>query len=320
MSSQRLLTPIVRLAALAAVAAGGAARSLADEPAVSWRGDYASALAESQSSGRPLWIQFTGSWCPNCARMERDSFPSPTVAARANSEFVPVKLQADANQEMAVDLGLTGIPASVIVAPDRNVLAVHQGYLGPEELDGMLATAAAAVAPRPEPRTEEAREAELAGFCPVSLVVDRELVAGRAEFAAEYDGRVYRLASAEALESFRGDPERFVPANDGRCPVERLDAHRDTPGDPRLGALYKDHLYLCASKADRARFMAHPRRYAAVGVEDGGGCPHCLAERGETVPGDPRFSLTLDGRRYWFPDEGHRGAFLSLAPSDTIRR
>ncbi|KAJ3048203.1 hypothetical protein HK102_012749, partial [Quaeritorhiza haematococci] len=128
------------------------------------------------------------------------------------------------------------------------------------------------------------------------------------------------FANLVTFNLFRRDPERYVPANDGRCPVEQLEQGREAPGDPRYGALYKGRLYLCASVEDRLRFVQDPERYSTVGVEAQGNCPHCLDAEGLAVPGDPRYSLTQGGRRYWFPDESHRAAFMSLAPSQTIRR
>ena len=66
--------------------------ALAAEPeSIAWRDDYDNlALEEARAANRLLWIQFTGPWCPNCTRMERDSFPDPVVVqARANSRSCP---------------------------------------------------------------------------------------------------------------------------------------------------------------------------------------------------------------------------------------
>ena len=75
-------------------------------------------------------------WCPNCTRMEQDSFSHPAIRGHARQSFVPVKLRADANEELALHFELSGLPATVIVAPSREVLAVRQGYLGPERPGG----------------------------------------------------------------------------------------------------------------------------------------------------------------------------------------
>ena len=49
--------------------------------AISWREDYGEALVEARASDHLLWIQFTGPWCPNCQRMEQDSFTDPAIRA-----------------------------------------------------------------------------------------------------------------------------------------------------------------------------------------------------------------------------------------------
>ena len=119
---------------------------------------------------------------------------------------------------------------------------------------------------------------------------------------------------------FRRDPERFVPVNNGNCPVTQVELGKRQPGNPKFGVLYQGRLYLCATDADRKQFFSSPDRYAAVDVAEQGLCPHCLAESGERIPGDPRYDLTRDGRRYWFPDPTHREAFLSASAESASRR
>ena len=96
------------------------------------------ALEDARAANRLLWIQFTGPWCPNCTRMESESFPDPTIIAHARRSFVPVKLRSDLNEQLVVACQITGIPASVVVAPNRDVIAIRQGFLGPDELDLFL--------------------------------------------------------------------------------------------------------------------------------------------------------------------------------------
>ena len=116
-----------------------ACADLAREPdSIAWRDDYASALEEARTANRLLWIQFTGPWCPNCARMERESFPHPAVVEHARESFVPLKLRSDVHEQLAREFNLSALPATIIVAPDREVIAIHQGYLGPAEFDAFL--------------------------------------------------------------------------------------------------------------------------------------------------------------------------------------
>jgi YHS domain-containing protein len=315
-----------------------------DPESISWRTDYARALEEAQSRNQLLWVQFTGPWCPNCTRMEKDSFSDPAIRGHARRSFVPVKLRADANEELALHFELSGLPATVIVAPSREVLAVRQGYLGPSDLDLLLADSLsrhgartmlasakarenAASSPKagedgPAPskaRTKTETQLALSGFCPVSLVADKRLVQGQSEYTVTHEGRLYRFANLVTFNLFRRDPERYVPVNQGNCPVSQVDRKAEQPGDPRYGVLFQNRLFLCATDADRRRFLEQPARYAAIDVAEQGFCPHCITQTGVLVRGDPRIELNREGRRYWFPDSTHREAFLASSSSATRR-
>jgi len=320
--------------ALTWLCAGIAERSVGGEQpnSIRWREDYASALDEAKTADRLLWIQFTGPWCPNCTRMERDSFPAPPIVQHAQETFIPVKLRSDVHEQLALSFSLSAIPASIVVAPSRAVVAVQQGYLGPAELDAFLKDAharsglarakaeldapknALADQHRPE-RGEPKRKTELQlallGYCPVSLVRDRKLVLGQAGFAVERDGRIYRFVERALAEEFRNKPDRFIPRNDGACPVSEVDLGTKLPGNPKWGVIYQDRLFLCASALARQQFVKLPERYAAVDVAEQGYCPHCIRASGLLVRGDPRHELAHEGRRYWFPDPSHRDAFLA---------
>ncbi len=113
---------------------------------------------------------------------------------------------------------------------------------------------------------------------------------------------------------FRKDPERYIPVNHGDCPVTQVDRGAAKPGDPRWGVLYQGRLYLCASSDARRHFLDEPARYAMVDVAEQGFCAHCRGETGLLVRGDPRYTVTRDGLRYWFPDPSHRAAFLAAEP------
>jgi YHS domain-containing protein len=305
------------------------ARALEPE-AIAWRDDYGRALEEARVANRLLWIQFTGPWCPNCTRMERDSFPHPAVVQHARDSFVPVKLRSDVHEQLALRFNLSGLPATIIVTPNREIRASHQGYLGPEEFEAFLRESLSRTAEKPgdseparKPSTEDG-DAEpepsrltigeplaLSGYCPVSLVVDRKLVHGQSEYTVQHAGWNYCFASLDSSDRFRKDPDRYVPAKNGSCPVNQMDRGRTRKGDPRWGVLYKSRLFLCASEADRRRFLENPQHYAMVDVAEGGFCPHCIRESGLLVRGDQSNEVARQGWRYWFPDDSHRLAFLS---------
>ena len=67
---------------------------------------------------------------------------------------------------------------------------------------------------------------------------------GQAEYTVTHEGRLYRFASMLTFNLFRRDPERFVPVNNGNCPVTQVELGKQQPGNPKFGVLYQGRLYL----------------------------------------------------------------------------
>ena len=320
---------VVTGALCAAMSPGWVTAAEPDSDSITWRVDYAGALEEARATNRLLWIQFTGPWCPNCTRMERDCFPDPAIIQQARRSFIPLKLRSDVHEQLALGFDLSGIPATVIVEPTRQVVAIRQGYLGPDELNSLLREAMATrrgregvedlagpgrggtAQVRPTPtRPKSEPQLALSGYCPVSLINGHKLVPGQVAYTVQHEGRIYRFADRVMIDLFRREPQRYVPSNGGSCPVTRLEKGMARAGDPRWGVLYQDHLFLCATEDDRRRFLKSPERYSMVDVAEQGFCAHCIEHSGLLVRGDARHEITRDGRRYWFPDLAHRDAFL----------
>ena len=243
---------------------------------------------------------------------------------------MPVKLRSDIHEQLALSFNLSGLPATIIVSPNREILASHQGYLGPADFDSFLRdtlsrsaesagssgpptnTRAAHGSAQPEPsQPRDDEPLALAGYCPVSLVCDRALVVGKTEYTVRHAGRIYRFASVDSSERFRAEPDSYVPVLNGSCPVNQMDRGMARDGNPKWGVLYKNHLFLCASEQDRRRFLQNPDHYAMVDVAEQGFCAHCIRESGLLVRGDQSHEVARHGWRYWFPDENHRDAFLT---------
>lgn len=291
------------LIGLTLVVVGSPGRAAAAEAPIPWRTGFEAAAAEAQQRGRPLWVQFTGPWCLFCRRMERETFPRAEVVRLSRDDFIPVKVRSDEREDLLERFEVQGLPATVIVAPDGRVLGRHEGFAEPDEFLAFLFRS------RP-PRQDEGREGvALAGYDPVSLVDGRGLTAGQPDLSVRHDGQEFRFADEDDRDAFLRQPDRYLPANRGRCPVSLVDRGAPVPGDPRFGVYYGGRLYLCADEASRGRFAADPRRYADADLADAGQCPHCRTLRGRLVRGLPEFSAIHGGRRYLFPDRVHLEAF-----------
>ena len=194
----------------------------AEPDPIAWRDDYGSALEEARAANRLLWIQFTGPWCPNCTRMERDSFPHPVVVQHARESFVPLKLRSDVHEQLALtfqpfrlcrrrsssprtERSSPFIKATWVPPSSTPFFAIALSRLpGKPAQDRARRSTSRAVRARPksgEPKTNE--RLALGGYCAVSLIRDRKLVPGQSDYAVEHEGRTYRFASPAMKDLFR---------------------------------------------------------------------------------------------------------------------
>jgi thioredoxin-related protein len=275
--------------------------SATDEPRkIAWREDLAQAQAEAKSRNLLLWIQFTGSWCINCRRMDRATFTHAGIVTESRERFVPVKLRSDEHEALAQSLGLTSLPATVVVRPNGEMIDKWEGYGDPDEFGGFLTMVLRRENRSPEQvalakakaAAKKDGEVGLAGYCPVRLIQERKLVPGKPELTLEHSGRVYRFASAADRAEFLRKPWAFAPVNEGRCPVSQVDRGDFLNGDPRFGVVYDGHLFVFKDAAERDRFARDPERYAHVGVDGLGTCAHCRSQERLARLASSRFSAS----------------------------
>jgi YHS domain-containing protein len=112
--------------------------------------------------------------------------------------------------------------------------------------------------------TRRERRVALEGHCPVRLRDHRTLVRGDSAFQAEHDGVTYRLCSAEALEKFSSEPEKYVPAFDNCDIVQMVKTGDHREGSVAHAVWYQERLYLFDSAETQRAFIASPAEYAVV--------------------------------------------------------
>uniref|UniRef100_A0A8C0EWQ7 Adenylate kinase 9 n=1 Tax=Bubo bubo TaxID=30461 RepID=A0A8C0EWQ7_BUBBB len=143
------------------------------------------------------------------------------------------------------------------------------------------------------------RLGEFGQYCPVSLAEKGELVdcsvTSSLQFAAEFRGHYYKMASQEELDKFLSRPEVYVPPlaphplpppdmlpkkltaaevkalfpisaeMQGHCPVTYLDGKQRyealVPGNIEYAAKYQDKVYIFESEEKLLKFMRLPEKY-----------------------------------------------------------
>lgn len=107
---------------------------------LAWR-DWDAGLREAKQSGRPVLVDVYTDWCGWCRRMDRDVYARPEVRAYLNSNFVVIRLDAEASdparyegktftlRSLANRFGVTGYPTTVFLRSSGEKLVSVPGYV-----------------------------------------------------------------------------------------------------------------------------------------------------------------------------------------------
>ncbi len=104
--------------------------------AIHWRDFSAQALAQARSDGLPAVVDFRADWCLPCIEMDKTTFVSPAVAARATTFAM---LRADVTETsketdaLLATYGILGVPTTLFFSPDGIEQHRLVGYVGAEE-------------------------------------------------------------------------------------------------------------------------------------------------------------------------------------------
>lgn len=106
---------------------GGA--KVAPTPAVFSEGTtLEQAIAESKESGKPVYVVVTATWCGPCQHLKSTTLVEPEVASWIDEHTIPVYIDADEGRADAGRLGVSSIPATLILRGDK-IVASTAGYM-----------------------------------------------------------------------------------------------------------------------------------------------------------------------------------------------
>ena len=108
---------------------------------IRWLNFSPQALAQARSEGRPAVVDFRADWCLPCLEMEKTTFVSPDVAARAGAFTMLRADVTDGSKEtdaLLSSYGVLGVPTTLFFSPDGTEQHRMVGYVSPEEFVRML--------------------------------------------------------------------------------------------------------------------------------------------------------------------------------------
>lgn len=124
------------------------------------------------------------------------------------------------------------------------------------KLVAMLAGVAASLTFAVNARAGDDRVA-LSGYDPVAYFTDKRPVLGSAQHEQEWDGAVYRFASADHLQRFKADPDRYLPQYNSWCAASVAKGEKVRP-NPKYWIVVDDKLYLFGKSIGPGLMRADP--------------------------------------------------------------
>ena len=125
-----------------------AAEPLAGEGVV-WLEDYEAAVSQAKESGRVLMVNVTTPWCKACKYMDEAVYARSDVT-EASRDLVPVRVNAEARQDVKQALAVSGYPTVIFLSPEEEQVGRVRGAVPAgimlEQMSKAIARAASAPA------------------------------------------------------------------------------------------------------------------------------------------------------------------------------
>lgn len=232
-----------------------------------WYATFDEAQEAANSQGVPLLIHFHASWCGPCRQMEGQVLRRPEIQKQLRNGLAAVEVDVSQHPDIAQQFGATTVPRDVLVIPGERHQTLNVGFKSLASYMALLQQASRPAKSAPVNTTKMVNTTKiigLEGFCPVSLLGDREWISGREDLSETYRGITYYLSDKEALTKFREDPRKFCPQNLGCDPIVLYKDQQAVTGKIKFGAFFDDQLFLFDTSENRKAFKESPLKYTKI--------------------------------------------------------
>lgn len=120
------------------------APAAAADPPIAWRTDYNSARKEALAKNRPLLVVVGTEECFYCRKLSANTFRDSGILAQVAANFIPLKIDANRDPNLAKALKVQVYPTLVLAGPDGKIHNFLEGYLEADRLSEHMKRAIAA--------------------------------------------------------------------------------------------------------------------------------------------------------------------------------
>jgi len=128
---RRLRPAFFVLFALVAVGAASiVSRNGGASEQIPWQQDLAAAKVQALAAHKPVLVYFSARWCGFCEHMRKTTLSDERVQS-AMQNFVPVKIDIDEHQPLAIQYQVHGLPGYALLDENGRVIKRGEGWQEP---------------------------------------------------------------------------------------------------------------------------------------------------------------------------------------------
>src|SRR5437879_3320392 len=105
---------------------------------IHWHSWDPALFAQAKAQHRFVILDLEAVWCHWCHVMDQTTYADAGVIERIRAHYVPVRVDQDANPDLANRYGDWGWPATIVFAPDGSEIVKRRGYIAPEQMRSLL--------------------------------------------------------------------------------------------------------------------------------------------------------------------------------------
>jgi thioredoxin-related protein len=104
---------------------------------IQWH-SYEDGMARGKFEKKAVFLHFTAEWCYFCEVMDKETFQDPEIISSLNENFISIKVDYDRETRTSDLYRITGLPDTIFIAQDGQIIGRRPGYIPPELLKRII--------------------------------------------------------------------------------------------------------------------------------------------------------------------------------------
>ena len=100
--------------------------SQAQAASITWTESLSGALATAKKTGKPIFVDFSATWCGPCKEMKRITFKDAKVITESK-KWIMVHIDGDKQEKVAARYKIEAYPTLIIMSPKGKVISRVEG-------------------------------------------------------------------------------------------------------------------------------------------------------------------------------------------------